>query len=109
MTAPTPTPPFAAFLAVSALPGGPGALYTVQFDQDPAPQSAVNVQYVVTDSAGINVLQPTSVTIPLKFADASGNTTKKIRKRVEYAVLSRLADAGIGANIDNVSLVWVEG
>jgi hypothetical protein len=110
----TPVPPFVAFLAVSGSTGGPGALYV--FDDESGRYSAVNVLYEVTDSTGFNVFGPQAETVPLLFTDASGNSAKKIRSRIEDAVLSRLtANAGgpaqlvIGASEDNVSIVWVEG
>ena len=111
---PTPTPPFVVFIAVSGSTGGPGALYT--FVDESGRYSAVNVLWEVTDSTGFNVFGQQAETVPLLFTDANGNTTKKIRSRIEDAVLSRLtANAGgpaqlvIGASEDNISIVWVEG
>jgi hypothetical protein len=103
----TPMPPFVAFIAFSGPSGAaPGVLYT---DGGSPQKTAVYVQFAVTDSTSACVLQPASALVALEFTDASGNTTKKIRSRLEDAVLSQITGGQVvGANEDNVIIVWVD-
>jgi hypothetical protein len=105
------SPPYIVFLAVSGTPLGTGALYQTT-GASGQQQAAVSVQYEATDNTDTLVLAASSLVVPLYFADATGDSARKIKDRVEDAVLAAVtANPGPseplpGATADNVSFVW---